>query len=60
MGSIAALLPLLISILEAAPVVMDDVKKVWHLATTHTAPTADEQKAFDDALDAAHEALQAS
>lgn len=57
---IAALLPLLTSILAAAPQVIEDVKQIWALATSSTAPTADEQAQIDTALDAAHKALQAS
>lgn len=60
MGAIASLLPVLVSILTEAPQVIDSVKSIWALATQTTAPTADEQATFDDALDAAHAALQAS
>jgi hypothetical protein len=59
-GTIALLLPELITILSEAPSVITNVQKIWDLATATTAPTADEQVAYDAALDAAHTALQAS
>ncbi len=58
--SIAALLPLLVSILSEAPSVVSSVESIWGLATATTAPTADEQATYDAALEAAHKALQAS
>lgn len=57
---IAVLLPLLVSILGEAPQLIASVQSIWTLASQTTAPTADEQAAFDAALDAAHKALQAS
>lgn len=57
---IAALLPLLVSILGEAPQVIASVKEIWGLATSSTAPTPAEQQTYDEALDAAHLALQNS
>ena len=58
--SIAEWLPIIMSMLSKAPKVIEEVKQIWALLTQATAPTADEQAAFDAALDAAHKALQAS
>jgi hypothetical protein len=57
---IANILPLLVSILSEIPQAIDAVRQIWALATQTTAPTAEEQAAYDAALDAAHKALQAS
>ncbi len=58
--AIATLLPLLISILGEMPQAIAAAKEIWQLATQTSAPTVEEQAAFDAALDAAHKALQAS
>lgn len=57
---IAELLPILLEVLAKAPGVIESVRQIWTLATQTTAPTPEEQKTFDDALDAAHKALQES
>ena len=48
------------AILTAAPQVVAEIESVWKLLTAQTAPTTAEQQAMDDALAAAHAALQAS
>jgi hypothetical protein len=59
MGTVAVLLPLLISVLEQAPATIEAVKKIWALMSRDAAlPTRAEQAKFDDALEAAHTALQ--
>lgn len=64
---IAAILPLLTQLLalaaqaaEDAPSIIASVKSIWSVATSKAPPTTDEQAAYDAALDAAHQALQAS
>lgn len=57
---IAEMLPILVSILAAAPQVIEEVRSAWVLLTSKEAATPDQQQAIDDALDAAHKALQAS
>lgn len=57
---IAAFIPLLTAILEAAPQVVAEIEAVWNMLTQQTAPTADQQAQIDAALKAAHEALQQS
>lgn len=59
LATIEALLPLLLAILKEAPHVIANIENIWKLATATTAPTADEQKTYDDALEAAHKELQA-
>lgn len=60
MGILSELIPILTSILDEAPKLVDEVKKVWALATSTTAPTVDEQASIDAAFEAAHKALQDS
>jgi anti-sigma factor ChrR (cupin superfamily) len=57
---IAELIPILTAILTAAPQLVAEVESIWRLVTSSTAPTADQQQAIDDALAAAHKALQES
>ena len=57
---IATLLPLIVGILTEVPQAIDAVRQIWALATQNAVPTAEEQAAYDAALDAAHKALQAS
>jgi hypothetical protein len=57
---LTALIPILTAILTEAPQVVSEIENVWKLLTATTAPTAAEQQAMDDALNAAHAALQAS
>lgn len=57
---IATLLPLIVGILTQLPQAIAGVEQIWQLATQTTAPTAEEQAAYDAALEAAHQALQAS
>lgn len=64
---IAVLLPLLTQLLglaaEAAaegPGIVQSVKDIWRTATSNTPPTVDQQAEYDQALDAAHQALQSS
>lgn len=54
------LIPLLISIVHAAPGVVADVKQIWALATNATPPTQDQQAQVDAAFEAAYQALEAS
>jgi len=55
---IAVILPLLISILSQAPQVIESVKQIWDLLSDDTAPSDEEQAAFDLALEEAHKAVQ--
>lgn len=57
---IAALLPLITTILTGLPGAIAAVQDIWKLATQDAEPTAEEKAAYDAALDAAHKALQAS
>lgn len=57
---LAEMLPILVSILAAAPQVIEEVRSAWALLTSKEAATPDQQQQIDDALDAAHKALQAS
>jgi hypothetical protein len=61
MGAIiAAVLPLLLQLLQETPELVEDVKTAWGLLTSSTPATTDQQAQIDAALDAAHTALQAS
>jgi len=57
---IAGMLPILLAILSNAPQVIQEVRDAWALLSSKETPTAEQQQAIDDALDAAHKALQAS
>lgn len=56
---IAAMIPVLLEILQAAPEVVSSVEKLWEMVKTNETPTADQQAQIDAALDAAHKELQA-
>jgi hypothetical protein len=56
----SVIIPLIESILAAAPAVVADIEAMWKELTSVTPPTRAEQQAIDDALAAAHAALQAS
>ncbi len=61
MGAIlTAVLPALLQLLQEAPALVREVEQAWALLTSSTAATADQQKAIDDALAAAHTELQGS
>ena len=60
MGFLAELVPFLVSVLNQAPALIEDVKKIWAIATAATPPTVDQQAAIDAALEQAHKDLQAS
>ena len=55
---IATILPLVVSILGQLPQALDAARTIWDLATKEEAPTAEEQAAFDAALEEAHQAVQ--
>jgi hypothetical protein len=57
---LAELIPLITSMLAAAPQIVTDVEALWKVLTAKTPPTAAEQASVDAALEAAHTALQAS
>ncbi len=57
---LAELIPLITSMLTAAPQIVAEVEAMWKVLTATTAPTADEQTTIDNALEAAHKALQDS
>ena len=64
---IATILPLIVQLLGMAPQIISGaedfvsgIEKAWGVASSNTAPTADEQAQYDAALAAAHTALQAS
>jgi hypothetical protein len=54
---LSALIPLITSILAAAPAVVADIEAMWKLLTQATPPTRAEQQAIDDALAAAYAAV---
>jgi hypothetical protein len=65
--TIAAFLPIALELLKEAPAaievggeIVDGVKKIWNGIAAVNPPTAAEQASYDDALRAAHAALQAS
>lgn len=61
MGAILGIvLPALIQGVQEAPELIDDAKKAWSLLTDDTPATPDQQQQFDDAMEEAHSALQAS
>lgn len=57
---LAELIPLITAILAAAPGVVADIEALWKVLTRTTPPTPAEQTQIDDALEAAHKALQDS
>jgi hypothetical protein len=57
---LAELITIFTSILAAAPAVVADIEAAWKVLTAVTPPTTAEQQAIDDALAAAHAALQNS
>jgi hypothetical protein len=57
---IAAVLPVLIKLLEKDPQLAGYVKEAWGALTARDQPTAEQQAQMDAALEAAHKALQES
>ena len=58
---VTAILNALLSVLAAAPALVNDVETAWALFTAGGAtPTPQQMQQYADALDAAHKALQAS
>ena len=57
---IAAVLPLLVQLLQQLPSLVGDVEQAWTLLTATTPPTAAQMQQYADAVDAAHKALQGS
>jgi hypothetical protein len=60
MAVLAALLPVILQLLQDAPQEIEAIKGLWSYATSKTPPTPEQQAAVDAALDQAHKDLQAS
>ena len=67
MGAVAVILPLVLEALKMVPTlvttgkqVYDGVKSIWEGVTSQHTPTPEEQKAYDDAMEVAFQALMRS
>ena len=60
MAVLAALLPVILQLLQDAPAEIETIKGLWTYATSKTPATAEQQAAVDAALEQAHKDLQAS
>lgn len=58
MSVIAALLPVLLQLLQETPTLVGEVETAWNALTSATPPTPDQQRQIDEALDEAHAKLQ--
>lgn len=57
---IQAILSALLAVLAEFPALVSDVEQAWQLLTSAASPTAAQMQQYADALDKAHQALQAS